>query len=164
MDKNGFQTKVWGSPAWLFLHCIAFNYTPDKEKEYTTFFNSLVHVLPCKTCRQNYQKLISVGRLRLRPSVFKTRLSFSKWLFYLHNQIQRDIYSKNDKDKPMYTDNIRDFKKVCNIYESFRAKCYKDQYGCIVPYKKGGKKRTIIKIQRFLKNKCQQKHAMLHEN
>ena len=47
MNKNGFQTKIWGSPAWLFLHCIAFNYTPDKKSS-KTFFLSLAHVLPCK--------------------------------------------------------------------------------------------------------------------
>tara|TARA_Y100000813_G_C23942204_1_gene248598 strand:+ start:90 stop:575 length:486 start_codon:yes stop_codon:yes gene_type:complete len=158
MDKNGFQTKIWGAPAWIFLHCVAFNYTPEKAKEYKTFFKSLSNVLPCKTCRDNYKRLITEGKYRLQPKIFKSRQSFSKWLFLLHNKIQRDIYQKNDKDIPMYTD--KDYNKVCKIYESFRAKCVKDQYGCVNPYKKGNKKRTIIKIHRFNKKYCQQKYAL----
>tara|TARA_Y100000992_G_C21192019_1_gene456037 strand:+ start:230 stop:721 length:492 start_codon:yes stop_codon:yes gene_type:complete len=158
MDKNGFQTKVWGSPAWLFLHCIAFNYTPEKAKEYEIFFRSLANVLPCKTCRINYTKLISSGKLRIQKKIFKNRRTFSKWLFLLHNKIQLDIYSRNNKDIPMYTN--ADYNKVCKIYESFRAKCTKNQYGCTEPYNKGGKKRSIVQIHRFSKNKCQQKYAL----
>ena len=164
MDSNGFQTKVWGAPAWLFLHCIAFNYTPERAKDYMIFFKSLSNVLPCKTCRQNYKKLITSGTLRLKSSVFKNRKSFSRWLFLLHNKIQKDIYLKNDNDIPMYTDSLNDFKKVCNIYESFRARCSKNQYGCTEPYDKGGKKRTTVIINRFRKSKCQQKYAMLYKH
>lgn len=157
-EKNGFQTKVWGSPAWLFLHCVAFNYSPDKYKEYRRFFISLADVLPCKTCRDNYKKIITSGKYRIRNSIFKSRNTFSKWLFLVHNKIQRDINIKNDKDIPMYTDN--DFGKVKKIYESFRAKCTKNQYGCTEPYEKGGKKRTMIKIHTFRLNICKQKHGI----
>tara|TARA_Y100000816_G_C26062654_1_gene558148 strand:- start:583 stop:1077 length:495 start_codon:yes stop_codon:yes gene_type:complete len=159
IDKNGFQTKVWGAPAWLFLHCIAFNYLPDKKKKYIKFFKSLADVLPCKTCRDNYSHIIYNSKYKIdNDSIFKNRRSFSKWLFLIHNKVQRDIYKKNDNDEPMYTDD--DFKKVCLIYEKYRAKCKKNQYGCTEPYKKGGKKRTLIRIKRFSKNICSQKHAI----
>lgn len=157
-NKNGFQTKIWGAPAWLFLHCIAFNYMPDKKKEYFTFFKSLADVLPCNTCRTNYKNIISYGPLKLSPHVFKSRHSFSKWLFLVHNKVQNDIYCKNSKDLPMY--NRNSFKTIQNIYESYRAKCIKNQYGCTIPYKKGGKKRTIIHIKRFTTKICPQKYAI----
>ena len=54
IDKNGFQTKIWGAPAWIFLHCVAFNYTPEKYVDYELFFRNLANILPCKTCRENY--------------------------------------------------------------------------------------------------------------
>ena len=69
-----------------------------------------------------------------------------------------DINLKNSKDSPMYKDT--DFKKVEKFYETFRAKCIKNQYGCTEPYSKGGKKRTIIRIHRFKLNICKQKHAI----
>ena len=158
ISKNGFQTKIWGAPGWLFLHCIAFNYTPEKHKDYERFFRVLATVLPCKTCRDNYTRIITRGRLKLKRSIFKSRHSFSKWLFLVHNQVQRDIFKNNDKDAPIYTDS--DFDKVRNIYETFRAKCKVKQYGCTEPYNKNGKKRTFIIIKRFDKRYCSQKYAM----
>lgn len=157
-SKKGFQTKVWGAPAWLFLHCVAFNYTPEKRQQYMLFFRILADVLPCDTCQKNYKKLITTGKYRLQKSIFKSRFTFSKWLFTVHNQIQKDIYSRNSNDTPMYSN--KDFKKIQNLYESFRAKCKKNQYGCTEPYEKGGKKRTIIRIHRFRLNICNQKHAL----
>lgn len=152
-DTNGMQTNVWGPAAWLFLHCIAANYTPDKARGYVIFFNSLKYVLPCGACRKNYDRILS-NVLPLKKSVFKNRESVSLWLFLLHNQVQRDIYSKtlNVRDQPKYDDTYDSFMQTVRFYETFRAKCTKDSYGCTVPYK-GGRKRSRIIILPLLKRK-----------
>lgn len=150
---NGMQTNVWGPPAWLFLHCIAANYTPDKLQGYLMFFESLKYVLPCGACRKNYTRILKEV-YPLKKSVFKNRKTFCTWLFMLHNQVQRDIYAKtlNVRDKPKYKDTRKDFLVTVRFYEQFRAKCTKDSYGCTIPLK-GSRKRSKIKILPFLKRK-----------
>ena len=152
-NQNGMQTNVWGPPAWLFLHCIAANYTPDKARGYLMFFNSLKYVLPCGACRKNYTRILK-EMYPLKQSVFKNRESFMLWLFMLHNQVQRDIYGKtlNVRDKPVYEDTQSDFMKTVRFYEQFRAKCTKDAYGCTIPLK-GRRKRRRILILPLMKRK-----------
>uniref|UniRef100_A0A6C0F6Q3 thiol oxidase n=1 Tax=viral metagenome TaxID=1070528 RepID=A0A6C0F6Q3_9ZZZZ len=148
---NGFQTNVWGAPMWLCLHIISLNFKPELRDGYKQFFNSLQFVLPCGACRENYANIIK-NILPLNDKVYKSRKSLAKWLFLVHNQVQKDIYikSKKENDKPKYSDSNEDFKKAMEFYEGFRAKCIKDQYGCIKPLK-GFRKRTKIDIVKFVK-------------
>jgi hypothetical protein len=39
-SNDGFQTKVWGSPLWFFLHIISLNYSPKKKKWIQKVFRS----------------------------------------------------------------------------------------------------------------------------
>lgn len=148
-SKNGFQTKVWGPPMWMVLHMIALNYSPEKKNGYKKFFNSLKYVLPCGACRDNYKKILKT-KLPLDDYVFKCRQSMAMWSFLLHNQVQKDIYNKTNKehDKPKYKDTKKDFYKAMQFYESFRAKCTKTSYGCVTPLK-GTKKRSKIQIVKY---------------
>ena len=55
-------TSVWGPSLWHYLHTMSFNY-PDnptkKEKiHYRDFILQLQHVLPCKYCRLNLEKIL----------------------------------------------------------------------------------------------------------
>ena len=153
LNTNGMQTNVWGPPAWLFLHCIAANYTPDKAYGYMTFFKSLKYVLPCGACRKNYTRILKEV-LPLKKSVFKNRETFMLWLFMLHNQVQRDIYANtlNVKDRPKYKDTHEDFLNTVRFYEQFRAKCTKNAYGCTIPLK-GQRKRSRVLILPLIKRK-----------
>lgn len=150
-SKEGFQTKVWGSPLWMFLHIISLNYTPEKKEGYKKFFSSLQYVLPCGPCRQNYTKNIK-HVLPMKDYVFSCRESMAMWVFLLHNHVQNDIFikSKIHQDKPKFTNTKKDFYKAMKFYESFRAKCVKDSYGCTKPLN-GSKKRTKIQIVKYSK-------------
>ena len=152
-NPNGMQTNVWGPAAWLFLHSIAANYTPDKIQGYLSFFSSLKFVLPCGACRKNYTRILKEV-LPLKKSVFKNRKTFMLWLFMLHNQVQRDIYAStlDVRDRPKFRDTHDDFLTTVKFYEQFRAKCTKDSYGCTVPLK-GRRKRSRILILPLLKRK-----------
>lgn len=153
MNKNGFQTKVWGPPAWFFLHIIAQNFDPEKpnmKKFYKLFFTLLGEVLPCGACRDNYKRIINSKCYKLTNKVLSSRQSFSYWLFKLHNRVQKDIFQKTKViyNKPKYEDNLNDFNKSYAFYEKFRAKCNVDKttnYGCTVPLK-GIKKKVKIQI------------------
>ena len=154
-SSNGFQTNVWGAPAWLFLHCISLNYNPYKQKkQYVQFFKSLAGVLPCGSCRNNYRNTIKRHQnLKLTTSVFESRESLAFWLFRLHNYVTRCTL----KGSPMYTNSKADFKKMVAFYENFRAKCptkskaRKNQIhtknGCTQAVKGGIRLRTILTIK-----------------
>ena len=163
MSSNGFTTSVWGAPAWLFLHCIAFNYSPERKLGYKLFFKYLAEVLPCGACRNNYKRLITSNtKYRLSDKVFKNRYTFSYYLFILHNKIQQDIYekSKTECNKPMYRSSKDDFRKVKTFYEMFRSKCYKNAYGCTVP-KRGLKLRSRVLIGKYNKRCSSQKNGIV---
>jgi hypothetical protein len=163
-SKNGFQTRIWGPPAWFFLHTISLNYTPKRKHGHFKFFKSLGKVLPCGTCRDNYNKIISKGPLKLNMDILASRETLSMWLFKVHNKVQNDIYIKTDKKKdiPMFSNKNKDFMKAMKTYESFRAQCNKkskQSYGCTKPIDGSKKccKLTIIPLCKFRKTKtlCQ---------
>ena len=142
-NSNGFQTNVWGPPAWLFLHLVANNYDPDRHDEYKTFFISLKGVLPCKTCRENYHK--NLLKFPLKKEVMLNREMFSRWLFDLHNQVNIDI-----GNELTYPQTNAGFKMSKKFYEQFRAKC---STNCQEP-KKGTKRRySTVVVKSFPKPK-----------
>lgn len=155
-NTNGFQTKVWGPPAWFFLHMISLNYKPEKAKEYKRFFTALRHVLPCGACRENYSK--NLKSMPIDDKVLSSRNEFAYWLFLVHNKVARDIYEKTKSpcNAPDFKDTKSDFKKVVNFYEKFRAQCTKNAYGCVVPIK-GTRKMCKINIVPF---KGRKNHAI----
>ena len=147
-NTNGFQTNVWGTPAWLFLHCITLNYNPSNKYHrngYKQFFTSLQHVLPCGACRKNYSNIIK-NKYKLTDVVLSSREKLSYWLFLVHNQVSQDIFMKTrlEEHKPLYKNNKSDFLKMIKFYSKLRAKCTKDSYGCTIPLNGSRKKSRII--------------------
>jgi len=152
-SKNGFQTKVWGAPAWFFLHMISLNYNPLNSKEYKLFFETLQYVLPCGACKTNYAKLLI--NYPITNDVLKTRESFAYWLFGIHNHVQTEIYTKSldIKNKPKYNTSKKHFYKMAKQYEINRANCSKTKYGCYEPKNGGIRLQSKVKIIRFNQNR-----------
>ena len=100
-DDTGMQTRVWGPAGWLFLHSIAQNYpwkpTEDQQVEYLFFFKLVGNVLPCRYCRESYQNFINEEDTQLNINTMKSRVSLVKWLFLIHNKVNKKlgIKSKN---------------------------------------------------------------------
>ena len=116
-SPSGMLTSVWGPPLWHSLHTISFNYpvkpTKTQKDDYFKFFNSLKNVLPCKYCRINLKK--NLKTLPLKKSVFKNRESLSRWVYKLHELINKML---GKKSRLTYED-------VRIRYEYFRARCLK---------------------------------------
>ena len=87
------ETRVWGPPAWRFLHLITFQYPekptdPDK-KNYYIFFNSLKDVLPCPNCRKHYS-----NNFKKHPIQLESRKELIEWLIDIHNEVNLMIGKK----------------------------------------------------------------------
>lgn len=112
---DGMMTLVWGPPFWHTLHTVSFNYpinpTKEHKKNYFNFYNNLQNILPCKYCRDNLVKNLTIIPLTLE--VFKNRKNLSKWVYNLHELINKML---NKKSNLSYED-VRD------RYEHFRSRC-----------------------------------------
>ena len=145
-DENGLMTRTWGPAGWMFLHSIAQNYpwkpTDEQMLNYYTFFKSVENVLPCRYCRESYQKYIKQKGTCLTMDTMKSRKTLFLWLYNIHNRINKKLDVKNHPTK----------KEVWDKYESFRAKCHKspEKYekpkkGCHDPMR-GFRKKCVINI------------------
>lgn len=114
-SPDGMLTSVWGPALWHSLHTISFNYpvkpTKEDKDNYYNYFKSLQNILPCKYCRINLKN--NLKKLPLKRSVFKNRATLSRYVYDLHEEVNRML---NKKSGLSYND-VRD------RYEHFRARC-----------------------------------------
>ena len=150
---DGMLTTVWGPSMWHYLHTMSFNYpvnpTEDDKKHYKEFIINLQYVLPCKYCRQNLTNNLKI--FPLKSCYMKDRESFSKYIYKLHEMVNKLLGKKSGLS---YCD-------VRERYEHFRSRCTdekpkifdirktmklkKKEKGCTEPLY-GKKAKCIIKI------------------
>ena len=114
-SNDGMLTSVWGPSLWHYLHLISFNYpvnpTQENKKKYKELILNLQYTLPCKYCRTNL--INNFKKNPLKNEVFKNRNNFSRYIYYLHELINKKLGK---------TSNI----KYCDLrdkYEHFRSRC-----------------------------------------
>jgi len=112
---DGMLTSVWGPGLWHYLHTMSFNYpvnpTKKDKKCYRKFIYNLKSVLPCKYCRINLCK--NLKTMPLTDKDLKNRYSFSKWVYELHELINKMLGKKSNLS----------YEKVQERYEHFRSRC-----------------------------------------
>ena len=113
--NDGMLSSVWGPPMWHYLHTMSFNYTVNPTNEdkrnYMNFVLSLKNVLPCKYCRMNLKT--NFKQLPLTMSNMKDRESFSRYVYELHELVNRMLHKQSNLT---YCD-------VRERYEHFRSRC-----------------------------------------
>ena len=145
-SNDGMLTSVWGPSTWHLLHTMSFNYpvkpTCDDKSNYMNFILSLKTVLPCGKCRANLKK--NFKKLPLRLKDMESRHTFSKYIYNLHEVINKMLGKKSGLT----------FEEVRERYEHFRARCKKTkedlekeakEKGCTEPIY-GFKSKCILKI------------------
>ena len=112
---DGFLTSVWGPAQWHMLHTISFNYpvepTAEQKKQYRDYMLSLQNVLPCGACRKNLKT--NFKHLPLTMRSMKNRDTFSRYVYNLHELVNKMLHKKSDLS---YCD-------VRERYEHFRSRC-----------------------------------------
>lgn len=112
---DGFLTTVWGPSMWHSLHTISFNYpvnpTEEQKRQYRNYILSLQNILPCGACRKNLKT--NFRHLPLKMSNMKSRDTFSRYIYNLHELVNKMLKKKSNLT---YCD-------VRERYEHFRARC-----------------------------------------
>ena len=116
-SNDGMLTTVWGPGIWHYLHTMSFNYpvhpTASDKQHYRDFVLELQYVLPCGKCRKNLAK--NFKKLPLTMSHMKSRETFSRYVYELHETVNRML----NKNSGLTYDKVRE------RYEHFRARCAK---------------------------------------
>jgi hypothetical protein len=116
---DGMMTKIWGPAMWHYLHTMSFNYpvepTLENKKNYRNFVLNLRNVLPCKYCRINLTN--NLKKKPLQMCHMKSRETFSRYIYELHETVNRML---NKKSHLTYCD-VRD------RYENFRSRCTEEK-------------------------------------
>ena len=115
ISGDGMLVSVWGPAQWHFLHTMSFNYpvnpTLKDKKHYRDYVLNLRYVLPCKYCRINLAN--NLKKKPLQMCHMKSRETFSRYIYELHETINRML---NKKSNLTYCD-------VRERYEHFRSRC-----------------------------------------
>ena len=152
---DGMLTSVWGPSLWHYLHILSFNYpvkpTKQQKQKHKEFILNLQYTLPCKYCRENLKK--NLKQLPLTAKALKNRENFSRWVYNLHELINKMLGKRSGLK----------YNEVRERYEHFRSRCtldkkeeerkkikqnnktHKKEKGCTKPLY-GKKSKCVIKI------------------
>jgi hypothetical protein len=150
-SSDGMVTRIWGPPLWHFLHTMSFNYpvdpTSEDKKYYRNFIFSLEYVLPCKHCRMNFKT--NLKQLPLTMKDMKNRETFSKYVYELHELINRMLHKKSCLTYCQVRDRYEHFRSRCNnkpkLFKLNKHTRRKNESGCIDPLY-GKKNKCIVHI------------------
>lgn len=88
--KFSCEPKVWGRPAWTFLHSVALCYpvepTDLDRTRYMLFFLTLPYVLPCVDCQTHLLDYLS-KHSSIFEKAFENRFTLSMFLIDMHNAV-----------------------------------------------------------------------------
>lgn len=149
--SDGMLVTVWGPSMWHFLHTMSFNYpvepTEEDKRHYRDFVLSLQHILPCKYCRINLKS--NFKNMPLEMCHMKNRETFSKYIYQLHEVVNKMLKKKSGLSYCDVRDRYEHFRARCThekpIVFKFRKTVKKREKGCTEPLY-GKKARCIIKI------------------
>ena len=114
-SAEGMVTSSWGPLMWTYLHIMSFNYpikpTKEQKNKYKQFLLNLQYTLPCKYCRINLKN--NFKKYPLKSNIFENRENFSRYIYNLHELINKMLGKKSGLT---YCD-VRD------RYENFRSRC-----------------------------------------
>jgi len=149
LSGSGMITTIWGPTLWHFLHTISFNYpvepSSSQKKYYKNFIVSLENILPCKYCRENLKK--NLKTLPITNKVLENRDTFSRYIFDLHELINKMLDKKSNLS----------YEEVRERYEHFRSRCLPNKKTIkklITKKKKKKEKGCIHPLHGSKKNKC----------
>jgi len=146
---DGMLTSVWGPSLWHYLHVMSFNYpinpTNLQKQKYKQLLLNFQYTLPCKYCRMNLKK--NFKNFPLVNTIFENRNNFSRYIFNLHEQINKLLGKNSGLTYCEVRDNYEHFRSRCTIDKPKQFNYTKKikEKGCTTPMY-GKKSKCIIKI------------------
>lgn len=113
--------EKWGPHTWIIFHTIAYNYPEknpgkNKRKHAKEFYENLKYSLPCKFCRQSYNKFIKELPVE---NFLDSREQLTTWAYLIHNKVNQKLRNQNKKGN-IKKDPTKE--SIDQKYEKFRSK------------------------------------------
>ena len=144
---DGMLTSVWGPSLWHYLHIISFNYpinpTKIQKKKYKELLLNLKYTLPCKYCRMNL--INNFKKYPLTDNIFKNRNNFSRYIYNLHQLINKMLNKKYNISYCQVRENYEHFRSRCTEEKPKLFNYTKKEKGCTKPLY-GKKSKCVISI------------------
>lgn len=145
---DGMLTAVWGPSLWHFMHIMSLNYpvhpTSEDKTHYKNFIINLQYILPCRYCRENLKN--NLKTLPLRSCHMKDRNSFSRYVYELHETINKMLGKKSGLSYCDVRERYEHFRARCSHDKEFKFnKTRKKEKGCTEPLY-GKKSKCVIRI------------------
>jgi len=163
ISDDGMVTATWGPAMWHYLHTISFNYPNNPTKlnknKYKQLIFNLQYTLPCKYCRINLSN--NFKKFPLKDEIFNNRDSFSRYIYNLHELINKMLGKKSNLTYCEIRDRYENFRSRCTIEKpkifNFTKKtkekgCTTPLYGnkakCVLNFVPANKKCQTMKIDK----------------
>ena len=148
---DGMLTGVWGPGLWHYLHIVSFNYpikpTQIQKNKYKQFLFNLQYTLPCKYCRINLKN--NFKKFPLKDQIFENRHNFSRYIYDLHELINKMLKKKSGLTYCGVRDTYENFRSRCTVEKprlfNFNKNGTKKEKGCVIPMH-GKKAKCVINI------------------
>ena len=97
----------WQPLTWHIFHTISLNYNNEYKDEYIKFFNTFKTIIPCKECKEHFNRNIgSKPEMSIENNINEDR--FFNWTVDLHNLVNKKNHLTQwsyDQAKQYYTIN-----------------------------------------------------------
>jgi len=100
--------QFWGPAIWKTIHSLAVAYTPDQKEQYKAYIYNLVHLLPCRMCRNHLKE--NLKRLPIDSYLTDNNRLFL-WTYFLHDIVNKQL----GKTSPTFEDIKRIYYNNMNI-------------------------------------------------
>lgn len=139
-DRNneGILTSVFGPHIWEGSHCITFNYphqpTFEDKQQYKAYFESLVNVLPCPSCRKHYKyNFYENPNTILTDKDLESRETLTYWWFKFHKSVSEMLDVNYDITYEDFCKRYQSFIAHCKLSPEDKAVVYKNYYNKEAP-------------------------------
>lgn len=90
MERKNLDPKIWGPHLWKTMYFIGDGY-PENPSELEQgsaldFFESLKLLIPCETCRENYENILTNS-----PPDIRSKKLLLTWINKIHNIINQEL-------------------------------------------------------------------------
>lgn len=99
------KKSSWGPKAWGTFHAITLAYskcpTIDDKRRMYSFLYSFARVLPCSTCRNDFEKILRDTVQTVYSEPLQSQKSFQAWGIRVHNKVNAKLGKLLFKNRPI---------------------------------------------------------------
>lgn len=118
------DTRFWGPSGWKLFHLITFDYEyrSDSAFSFSSFFETIPYILPCKFCRASLTDYYRMHPFSLRNGGLDPQLDLKRWMYTIH-----DLVNAKLKKQGLHPQSSPPFSQVKTYYTDLQKQSWQEQ-------------------------------------